>query len=77
MWITLLAATSRGGYTQSDEMTLVLASASVVRGEQQCHSHGGRVVKICASAPVVGPMVGPPKGPVEVQLVDKKSRRVA
>ncbi|CAJ1372523.1 unnamed protein product [Effrenium voratum] len=38
------------GYTQSDEMTLVLAPASVVRGEQQCHSHGGRVVKICTLA---------------------------
>ena len=36
-----------GGYTQSDEMTLVISAASVVRGEQQCHSHSGRVVKLC------------------------------
>eukprot|EP00490_Sorites_sp_Unknown_P000089 CAMPEP_0114646988 /NCGR_PEP_ID=MMETSP0191-20121206/5508_1 /TAXON_ID=126664 /ORGANISM="Sorites sp." /LENGTH=342 /DNA_ID=CAMNT_0001859981 /DNA_START=19 /DNA_END=1047 /DNA_ORIENTATION=- len=38
------------GYTQSDEMTLVISPASVVRGEQQCHSHGGRVVKLCTLA---------------------------
>ncbi|CAK8992110.1 unnamed protein product [Durusdinium trenchii] len=37
-------------YTQSDEMTLVIPAASVVRGEQQCHSHGGRVVKLCTLA---------------------------
>lgn len=37
-----------GGYTQSDEMTMVISSASVVRGEQQCHSHDGRVVKLCS-----------------------------
>ena len=37
-----------GGYTQSDEMTIIISAASVVRGEQQCHSHGGRVVKLCA-----------------------------
>eukprot|EP00931_Biecheleriopsis_adriatica_P101634 TRINITY_DN76731_c0_g1_i1.p1 TRINITY_DN76731_c0_g1~~TRINITY_DN76731_c0_g1_i1.p1 ORF type:complete len:383 (+),score=74.75 TRINITY_DN76731_c0_g1_i1:52-1149(+) len=38
------------GYTQSDEMTLVIAPASIVRGEQQCHSHGGRVLKLCSLA---------------------------
>eukprot|EP00438_Fugacium_kawagutii_P032261 Skav209892 [mRNA] locus=scaffold2642:368992:373353:- [translate_table: standard] len=38
------------GYTQSDEMTLVISAASIVRGEQQCHSHGGRVVKLCTLA---------------------------
>lgn len=38
------------GYTQSDEMTIIISAASVVRGEQQCHSHGGRVVKLCTLA---------------------------
>jgi len=38
------------GYTQSDEMTIVIPAASIVRGEQQCHSHSGRVVKICTLA---------------------------
>ncbi|CAE7649010.1 unnamed protein product [Symbiodinium necroappetens] len=38
------------GYTQSDEMTLVIPAASIVRGEQQCHSHSGRVLKICTLA---------------------------
>lgn len=38
------------GYTQSDEMTIVIPAASIVRGEQQCHSHSGRVLKICTLA---------------------------
>lgn len=38
------------GYTQSDEMTVLLHPASVVRGEQQCHLYGGRVQKICSIA---------------------------
>eukprot|EP00930_Biecheleria_cincta_P035928 TRINITY_DN24675_c0_g1_i2.p1 TRINITY_DN24675_c0_g1~~TRINITY_DN24675_c0_g1_i2.p1 ORF type:complete len:363 (+),score=64.33 TRINITY_DN24675_c0_g1_i2:44-1132(+) len=37
-------------YTQSDEMTVVVAPASVVRGEQQCHTSGGRVLKLCTHA---------------------------
>jgi len=38
---------SRGaiGYTQSDEMTVLIPPQSVVRGEQQCHSRAGRVTK--------------------------------
>eukprot|EP00929_Paragymnodinium_shiwhaense_P015759 TRINITY_DN123864_c0_g1_i1.p1 TRINITY_DN123864_c0_g1~~TRINITY_DN123864_c0_g1_i1.p1 ORF type:complete len:362 (-),score=65.12 TRINITY_DN123864_c0_g1_i1:273-1358(-) len=38
------------GYTQSDEMTVVIPPASVVRGEQQVHLRGGRVVKLCTVA---------------------------
>eukprot|EP01065_Artemidia_motanka_P037972 TRINITY_DN46856_c0_g1_i1.p1 TRINITY_DN46856_c0_g1~~TRINITY_DN46856_c0_g1_i1.p1 ORF type:complete len:380 (+),score=128.75 TRINITY_DN46856_c0_g1_i1:79-1218(+) len=38
------------GYTQSDEMTVVIPPASVVRGEQMVHIRGGRVVKICTLA---------------------------
>lgn len=37
-------------YTQSDEMTVVIAPASIVRGEQQCHTSGGRVLKLCTHA---------------------------
>lgn len=38
------------GYTQSDEMTLIIPPASIVRGEQQCHARSGRVVKTCTLA---------------------------
>lgn len=38
------------GYTQSDEMTVLIHPASVVRGEQQCHLYGGRVQKLCSTA---------------------------
>jgi len=37
-------------YTQSDEMTVVIAAASVIRGEQQCHMNSGRVLKLCTHA---------------------------
>lgn len=40
----------RLGYTQSDEMTLLIHPASVVRGQQQCHLYGGRVQKLCSTA---------------------------
>jgi hypothetical protein len=33
------------GYTQSDEMTVLIGPASIVRGEQQEHPRSGRVVK--------------------------------
>ena len=33
------------GYTQSDEMMVLIPPASVVRGEQQAHPRSGRVVK--------------------------------
>eukprot|EP00746_Dinoflagellata_sp_MGD_P073109 gnl/MRDRNA2_/MRDRNA2_29676_c0_seq1.p1 gnl/MRDRNA2_/MRDRNA2_29676_c0~~gnl/MRDRNA2_/MRDRNA2_29676_c0_seq1.p1 ORF type:complete len:359 (+),score=54.44 gnl/MRDRNA2_/MRDRNA2_29676_c0_seq1:54-1130(+) len=36
------------GYTQSDEMTVLIRPANVVRGEQQCHLYGGRVQKLCS-----------------------------
>eukprot|EP00754_Rhynchopus_humris_P038041 Rhum_TRINITY_DN20730_c0_g1::Rhum_TRINITY_DN20730_c0_g1_i1::g.171982::m.171982 len=38
------------GYTQSDEMTVLIPPARVVRGEQQCHLRGGRVLKLCTLA---------------------------
>jgi len=38
------------GYTQSDEMTLLIPPARVVRGEQQCHQRNGRVQKIASLA---------------------------
>ena len=38
------------GYTQSDEMMLLIPPASVVRGEQQGHIRGGRVVKTATLA---------------------------
>lgn len=41
---------ARCGYTQSDEMTIIIPPASVVRGEQQPHLNGGRVLKICTHA---------------------------
>jgi len=34
------------GYTQSDEMTVLIPAANIVRGEQQPHSFNGRVQKI-------------------------------
>ncbi|CAE7239182.1 PETH [Symbiodinium natans] len=42
--------TKFSGYTQSDEMTIVIPATRVVRGEQQPHSHSGRVLKICTLA---------------------------
>jgi len=41
---------ARCGYTQSDEMLVLLAPASVVRGVQQPHLHNGRVMKLCTQA---------------------------
>eukprot|EP00933_Yihiella_yeosuensis_P008534 TRINITY_DN114032_c0_g1_i1.p1 TRINITY_DN114032_c0_g1~~TRINITY_DN114032_c0_g1_i1.p1 ORF type:complete len:359 (-),score=54.36 TRINITY_DN114032_c0_g1_i1:167-1243(-) len=38
------------GYTQSDEITLIIAPASVIRGEQQPHLRSGRVIKLCSVA---------------------------
>lgn len=38
------------GYTQSDEMTVILKPASVVRGQQQEHAYNGRVMKYCSYA---------------------------
>jgi len=38
------------GYTQSDEMCILIPPASVVRGEQQVHIRSGRAVKICTIA---------------------------
>lgn len=38
------------GYTQSDEITVIIPPASIVRGQQQVHFRGGRVVKICTTA---------------------------
>lgn len=41
---------ARVGYTQSDEMIVFVAPASVVRGEQQPHLRNGRVTKLCTLA---------------------------
>lgn len=38
------------GYTQSDEMTILIPPASVVRGEQQPHNYNGRVMKLCSQS---------------------------
>jgi len=38
------------GYTQSDELTVLIPPASVVRGEQHVHLRGGRVIKLCTVA---------------------------
>jgi tRNA(His) 5'-end guanylyltransferase len=38
------------GYTQSDEMIVFIAPASVVRGEQQPHKRNGRVTKLTTLA---------------------------
>lgn len=50
--VKLLMETFHGclGYTQSDEMTVLIHPASVVRGEQQCHHYGGRIQKLCSTA---------------------------
>lgn len=50
--VQLLLETFHGclGYTQSDEMTVLIPPASVVRGEQQCHLYRGRVQKLCSTA---------------------------
>merc|ERR1712224_106436 len=50
--VQLLMETFHGclGYTQSDEMTVLIPPASVVRGEQQCYFHRGRVQKLCSTA---------------------------
>lgn len=37
-------------YTQSDEMTLLIPPANIVRGKQQPHSRNGRTVKTCTLA---------------------------
>jgi tRNA(His) 5'-end guanylyltransferase len=41
---------ARFGYTQSDEMCILIPPASVVRGEQQGHDHAGRVQKLGTQA---------------------------
>merc|ERR1712070_155567 len=38
------------GYTQSDEMTLLVPPRRVVRGTQEVHMYGGRIVKLCTLA---------------------------
>jgi len=38
------------GYTQSDEMTLLVPPRRVIRGTQEVHMYGGRVVKLCTLA---------------------------
>lgn len=38
------------GYSQSDEMTVLLRGTRVIRGEQQPHIYGGRVQKLCSIA---------------------------
>mmetsp|Transcript_49336 Transcript_49336/g.127272 ORF Transcript_49336/g.127272 Transcript_49336/m.127272 type:complete len:357 (-) Transcript_49336:309-1379(-) len=37
-------------FTHSDEMTVIIPPASIVRGEQQPHLRGGRVIKLCTVA---------------------------
>lgn len=37
-------------YTQSDELTVLVDAASVVRGKQECHVYGGRIQKLCSLA---------------------------
>jgi len=41
---------AKAGYTQSDEMTVLIAPGSVVRGEQQPHMYSGRVQKLASLA---------------------------
>lgn len=38
------------GYTQSDEMTVLVAPASIVRGQQQPHMYNGRIAKLTSLA---------------------------
>jgi tRNA(His) 5'-end guanylyltransferase len=38
------------GYTQSDEMTLIIPPSNVIRGVQQAHGRSGRVLKIATLA---------------------------
>lgn len=38
------------GFTQSDELTILIPPASVIRGEQQPHNYNGRVLKLCSMA---------------------------
>ena len=38
------------GYTQSDEMTILLAPTCVIRGERENHRYNGRVQKLCSVA---------------------------
>eukprot|EP00656_Telonema_subtile_P030698 TRINITY_DN33681_c0_g1_i1.p1 TRINITY_DN33681_c0_g1~~TRINITY_DN33681_c0_g1_i1.p1 ORF type:complete len:324 (+),score=122.48 TRINITY_DN33681_c0_g1_i1:156-1127(+) len=38
------------GYTQSDELTVLIPPAPVVRNQQQQHSNNGRVLKWCTNA---------------------------
>lgn len=39
------------GYTQSDELTVLAALASIVLGQQQPHVYSGRLEKFCSLAP--------------------------
>ena len=41
---------ARCGYTQSDELTVLLAPAPVVRSEQHPHLYNGRLQKLCSLA---------------------------
>mmetsp|Transcript_4468 Transcript_4468/g.8242 ORF Transcript_4468/g.8242 Transcript_4468/m.8242 type:complete len:332 (-) Transcript_4468:115-1110(-) len=43
-------ATPIYGYTQSDELTVIMPPASIVRGEQQPHMYNGRLQKLCSLA---------------------------
>jgi tRNA(His) 5'-end guanylyltransferase len=38
------------GYTQSDEMLVIIAPANIIRGEQQPHQRNGRITKISTLA---------------------------
>jgi tRNA(His) 5'-end guanylyltransferase len=38
------------GYTQSDEMIVIIPATKVIRGEQQPHNFNGRVLKLCTLA---------------------------
>lgn len=38
------------GFTQSDEMTVLIKPANVTNGVQQCHPYNGRVQKMCSLA---------------------------
>jgi len=41
---------ARCGYTQSDELTVLIAPTPVVRGERQAHAYKGRIQKLCSIA---------------------------
>ena len=43
-------SSAKCGYTQSDELTVIIPPASIVRGKQQTHAYNGRVQKLCSLA---------------------------